>query len=241
MVDRFNVVVEGLNSVANLKRSNESYSIDYKGLQNLLKVLKRNGGKVVSITKAGSSRQLSYAGVLPTAPTEYRSVSTEDDLQVVIRAVYRQILGNGYVMESEELSYAESQLRNSDITVREFVRLIAKSDLYKSRFFAAVSQTRFVELNFKHFLGRAPYSQAEISEHIQRYAAAGYDAEIDSYLDSTEYQEVFGVNVVPFNRGFLTQKGQVNANFVRSLKLYNGFAGSDIPGASSRSALFAAL
>ena len=35
--------------------------------------------------------------------------------------------------------------------------------------FEAASQYRFIELNCKHFLGRAPLEQAEISRHVQIY------------------------------------------------------------------------
>ncbi|NER49396.1 MAG: photosystem I reaction center subunit XII, partial [Symploca sp. SIO1A3] len=48
-------------------------------------------------------------------PLELRPNATEEDLQTVIRAVYKQILGNQYVMESDRLSSAESQLRNGEI------------------------------------------------------------------------------------------------------------------------------
>lgn len=61
--------------------------------------------------------------------------ATEDDVQAVIRAVYKQVLGNAHVMDSQRLASGESYLRNGDITVRGFVRLVAKSDLYRSRCF----------------------------------------------------------------------------------------------------------
>ncbi|MEO1149255.1 MAG: phycobilisome rod-core linker polypeptide, partial [Cyanobacteria bacterium J06638_22] len=106
-------------------------------------------------------------------PVELRPSATEsaaeDALQIVIRAAYRQVLGNAHVMDSQRLTNAESQLRNGDITVREFVRAVAQSDLYRSLFFETSSPYRFVELNFKHLLGRAPQDQAEISEHVQLY------------------------------------------------------------------------
>jgi hypothetical protein len=47
---------------------------------------------------------------------ELRSNATEDDLQFVIRAGYRQVLGNAHLMESQRLTSAASLLRNSDIT-----------------------------------------------------------------------------------------------------------------------------
>ncbi|MEO0770402.1 MAG: phycobilisome rod-core linker polypeptide [Cyanobacteria bacterium J06649_4] len=126
--------------------------------------------------------------------------SSPDDIQAIIRAVYKQVLGNPHVMESERLVTAESQLCDGSISVREFVRAVAKSDFYKARYFESCAPYRFVELNFQHILGRAPESQAEVSEHIRRCNEEGYDAEIDSYVDSDDYQEAFGENIVPYTR-----------------------------------------
>ena len=124
-----------------------------------------------------------------------------DDVNTVIRAVYKQVWGNPHVMESERLVSAESKLTNGEISVREFVRIVAKSDFYRDRYFSSCAPYRFVELNFLHLLGRAPQDQREVSEHIVRCVAEGYDAEIDSYIDSDEYQAAFGENTVPSYRG----------------------------------------
>lgn len=160
-------------------------------------------------------------------PVELRPDATEDDLQTVIRAVYKQVLGNQHVMESQHLTSGESLLRNGDITVRDFVRLVAQSNLYRSLFFDTSSPYRFIELNFKHLLGRAPVDQAEISEHVQIYNDQGYDTEIDSYIDSDEYLRNFGENIVPSPRGNRTQTGIKNVVFNRTFALIRGFAASD--------------
>lgn len=159
---------------------------------------------------------------------ELRPNPTEDDLQAVIRAVYRQVLGNAHVMDNQRLTSAESQLRNGDITVKDFVRAVAQSDLYRSLFFETSSPYRFVELNFKHLLGRAPQDQAEISEHVQTYNNQGYEAEIDSYIGSDEYELSFGENVVPSARGNRTQTGIKNVGFNRTFALMRGFASNDV-------------
>lgn len=138
---------------------------------------------------------------------------SSEDVQTAIRATYKQVLGNPHVMESERLVAAESQLANGTITVREFVRAIGQSEFYRSRYFEKCSPYRFVELNFMHFLGRAPLSQAEVSEHIVRCVTQGYAAEIDSYIDSAEYQANFGENIVPFYRRVSeTGRNQVGYN-----------------------------
>ena len=56
-----------------------------------------------------------------------------EDVQAVIRAVYKHVLGNPHVMESERLTSAESQLADGSISVREFVRAVGKSEFYQDR------------------------------------------------------------------------------------------------------------
>ena len=158
---------------------------------------------------------------------ELRPNTSEDELQLIIRAVYKQVLGNLHLMESQRLTSAESLLRDGDITVKGFVRAVAQSDLYRSLFFENASPYRFVELNFKHLLGRAPQDQAEISEHVVLYNEAGYAAEINSYLDSEEYNTTFGENFVPYYRAN-TQTGIKNVTFNRGFTLMRGFATNDV-------------
>lgn len=160
-------------------------------------------------------------------PLKLQPFSTEDDLQTVIRAVYKQVLGNAHLMESERLANGESMLRNGDITVRGFVRMVAQSSLYQSRFFQGSSPYRFIELNCKHLLGRAPLDQAEISEHVSLYNEQGYEAEIDSYIDSDEYLQNFGENVVPYPRSIRSQLGIKNVGFNRMFSLLRGAPTSD--------------
>ncbi len=179
----------------------------------------------MAVTLAASS--LGIKAFDEAAEVELRSPWTEDDVQAVIRAVYRQVLGNDYLMQSERLISSESLLRQGNITVREFVRSVAKSELYRTKFFHSNPQIRAIELNFKHLLGRAPYDESEIAEHNDTYSEKGYDADIDSYIDSAEYVESFGDNIVPYYRGFATQTGQKTVGFNRMFRLYRGYANSD--------------
>jgi phycoerythrin-associated linker protein len=165
--------------------------------------------------------------VILDAPVELLFNASPEETQIVIRAVYKQVLGNPHVMEVERLTKAESQLQNSTITVREFIRAVAKSDFYRDRYFASCAPYRFVELNFKHLLGRAPLDQTEVAEHIRRCVEEGYEAEIDSYLDSAEYQDKFGENIVPYYQGAKSQVGQKQVSYNRTLSLYQGYAGVD--------------
>jgi phycoerythrin-associated linker protein len=149
------------------------------------------------------------------------------DTETLINAIYRQVLGNAYVMESERLVVPESRLKAKEISVREFVRQVAKSELYRSRFFDNCYRYRAIELNFKHLLGRAPADFEEMRYHSDMLDQGGHDAEIDSYLDTNEYQDAFGENLVPFDRGAGTKSGISMQSITNMRYLQRGTAGSD--------------
>lgn len=174
------------------------------------------------------SGRLGISAFDETKPTELRPNWTDEDVNAVIRATYRQVLGNEHIMQSERLTSAESLLRQGKITVRDFVRALAQSELYRNKFFYPNFHVRFIELNYKHLLGRAPYDESEIAHHVDLYTTQGYEAEINSYIDSPEYQQRFGENVVPYYRDLVTTGvGQKTVGFTRLFQLYRGYANSD--------------
>lgn len=179
---------------------------------------------VVVIPSVSEVYANAFADNLPLELVAGDSVTQQD---LVIRAAYKQVFGNAHLMESEKLPQVESQLRSGEITVLEFIRQLAKSDRYRALFFEGYTNLRFIELNFKHLLGRAPQDQAEISQHIQILVEQGFDAEIDSYLDSDEYTQNFGTNIVPFYRGYNTQTGKNLAGYTHFFQLLRGACSSN--------------
>ena len=173
------------------------------------------------------TRRRQYQAFPQTEPIELWTTASADDIEIVIRAVYRQVLGNAYIMESERLIVPESQLKQGIIDVREFVRQIAKSELYRSRFFDNVYRYRAIELNFKHLLGRAPDDYSETKHHSNILDESGFEADIDSYLDSDEYLDAFGENIVPYYRGYKTQTGKKILEFTNMLQLLRSNSSSD--------------
>lgn len=161
------------------------------------------------------------------------SNGTSEDKATIVRAVYRQVLGFQYVMESERLSGAESLFNNGYLSVRELVRTVAKSGLYREKFFENCNPYHFIELNHKHLLGRAPQSKAEMLHHFTILQDEGYDAEIDSYIDSSEYQTRFGEEQVPYIHGWDYSPGQVGRQFSWLMQLGRGAAAS-VKGDSSK-------
>ena len=171
--------------------------------------------------------QIPPLGGAASFPLKLNFNLAEEEFQAVIQATYKQVFGNRYLMESERLVDIESLLKSGSITLRQFVNLLAKSELYQRCFFSSSSQYRFIELNYKHLLGRAPYDQSEIVAHVEIYTSKGYEAEIDSYTNSQEYNDAFGDWIVPYYRGFWSIPGMKNAGFPRMFRVYRGFASSD--------------
>lgn len=97
------------------------------------------------------------------SPWVYRSedCSNQNDILDLIWAVYRQILSEHEILESNRQVHLESQLKNRAITVRDFVRGIAKSQAFYRLVVEPNSNYRVVELSLKRLLGRAPYNKEE--------------------------------------------------------------------------------
>lgn len=163
-----------------------------------------------------------------TPPVEWVPGRSDEEVESIIRAVYRQVLGNAYVMESERATVPESQFKRNELTVREFVRAVAKSDLYRSRFFESVPRYRAIELNFRHLLGRTPLDLEEMRMHSTILDTEGFEADIDSYLDSDEYQSTFGEDFVPYIRGYKTEACDSMVQFTHLFKMVRGAATSSL-------------
>lgn len=158
---------------------------------------------------------------------ERKPYDSDERVSQIINATYRQVLGNSYLMSSERLVNAESLFKNGQLTVREFVRAIANSDLYRQRFFEPSPRYRFTELNFKHFLGRTPENQAEMRYHSDILDTLGYEADINAYLDSDEYTQAYGDDIVPYYRGYKTDNNRTMVEFTHLFAMLRGAASSD--------------
>ena len=164
--------------------------------------------------------------------TEITTLSAQANTDIshaadVIRRVYKQVFGNKHLMELDVNESLEALFMNGDLNVQGLVTALAQSDTYKRLFLEPNSPYRFVELNFKHLLGRAPRDQAEVMEHVSRLADEGYEAEIASYTCSEEYLNAFGLDVVPFARTQATTTGGRSIDFSRAKAMDVGNAGFD--------------
>lgn len=188
--------------VQGLGVSSSRTTLPQTGLTNICGTTLRQGQAAPAQAGSATIRMTGEYGItLQTLIyTPNPTISSTSDKDVMCNMVWKQVFGNAYVMESErEDAYiAESMYRADQISIKEFVRACALSATYRRRFFECCGPYRAVELNFKHLLGRGPNSQQELSEHVQRIANEGFEAEINSYIDSEEYEEAFGDSYVPY-------------------------------------------
>ena len=101
-------------------------------------------------------------------------------------------------MQSEKPIDIERKLRNGDITVREFTRNICKSSIYKKFYFDDISQYKSIKLRYKHLLGRPIINQCEVAQSSNILNKLGFEAHIDWLIDSEEYNNCFGDDIVPY-------------------------------------------
>ncbi len=120
------------------------------------------------------------------------------DMQELIEAGYRQIFFHAF--KSDRETFLESQLRNGQITVRDFVRGLLLSSTYRSSFYDKNSNYRFVEQTVQRVLGRDAYGEEEKIAWSIIVATKGLQGFVDALLDSDEYLENFGYDILPYQR-----------------------------------------
>lgn len=120
------------------------------------------------------------------------------DMDALIEAAYRQIFFHAFAADREP--FLESQLRNGQLTVRDFIRGLVLSDRYRRSFYDLNNNYRFVEQTVQRVLGRDVYSEREKISWSIVVATRGIVGFIDDLLNSDEYLENFGDSTVPYQR-----------------------------------------
>ncbi|MFN5221206.1 MAG: phycobilisome rod-core linker polypeptide [Cyanobacteriota bacterium] len=140
---------------------------------------------------------------------------TEASTQAVLRAVYNQVLGNaGYAGERNTVE--EIKLENGDISLREFIRQVARSNAFRRRYWSGLYITKAIEVMHRRLLGRPTFGRWEINNYFDTAARSGFYGVVDAMINSREYNETFGEDTVPYER-FITAADR-NARKVPALK-----------------------
>lgn len=136
---------------------------------------------------------------------------SSSDMDVLIEAAYRQIYFHAFAADREP--FLESQLRNGQITVREFIRGLCLANTFTASFYNLNSNYKFVEHCLNKVLGRAPYSEKEKIAWSIVIATKGRSGLINDLLNSDEYLENYGDSIVPYQRRRVLASGAAELPF----------------------------
>lgn len=118
----------------------------------------------------------------------------------IIWAAYRQVFSEHQLLKSNRQKILESQLKFSQISVRDFIRGLATCDPFLRYNYQTNSNYRFVEMCVQRILGRDVYSEREKIAWSIVVATKGPVGFINALVDSDEYLENFGNDTVPYQR-----------------------------------------
>ncbi|GAB4372608.1 MAG: phycobilisome rod-core linker polypeptide [Elainellaceae cyanobacterium] len=135
-------------------------------------------------------------------PYVYRieDVSSPTELQALVREAYRQVFNEQLLLRFNRQITLETRLANGSITVRDFIRELVKSERFYTLVVGVNDNYRLVEICLKRLLGRAPYNQEEKIAWSVKIGTLGFHGFVDTLLDSEEYSQAFGDNIVPYQR-----------------------------------------
>lgn len=127
-----------------------------------------------------------------------QNILSSTDINDLIEAAYRQIFFHAFKADREK--FLESQLRSNQITVRDFVRGLLLSNTYRNSFYKMNNNYRFVEQTVQRVLGRDVYGKDETIAWSIVVATKGIEGFVDALLDSEEYLDNFGDDILPYQR-----------------------------------------
>jgi phycobilisome rod-core linker protein len=142
-------------------------------------------------------------------------------IDTLIGVAYRQIFFHAFAADREK--FLESQLRNGQITVRDFIRGLCLSNTFTNSFYNLNSNYRFVEHCVQKILGRDVYSDAEKIAWSIVIGTKGRAGFINDLLNSDEYLENFGDSIVPFQRRRVLPSGASELPFNIKSPRYNEY------------------
>jgi phycobilisome rod-core linker protein len=173
-----------------------------------------------------SSQNSRVSGYEVGSDEQARVFSTDNllsssQIDTLIGVAYRQIFFHAFAADRER--FLESQLRNGQITVRDFIRGLCLSNTFTNSFYNLNSNYRFVEHCVQKILGRDVYSDAEKIAWSIVIGTKGRAGFINDLLNSDEYLENFGDSIVPFQRRRVLPSGASELPFNIKSPRYNEY------------------
>ena len=116
----------------------------------------------------------------------------------MIESAYRQIFFHAFKTDRDV--NLESQLKDGQITVRDFIRGLTLSETFQRTFYGFNSNYKVVRHLCERILGRKVNGKGEELSWSIVIATKGLQGLVDVLLDSQEYLDAFGYDTVPFQR-----------------------------------------
>lgn len=124
--------------------------------------------------------------------------SSLEERKLALFQIYAQVLERQpYSFERKHLAKVEDDFLHDKIGVKRFLKAIGHSEVYLNEFYYGSSNLKFLELCFKHFMGRAPRNRNEMRDYSDILMREGVQALITKMIDSEEYRKHFGCFTVP--------------------------------------------
>jgi len=120
------------------------------------------------------------------------------DQNFVIETAYRQIFFHAFKIDRDTI--LESQVRNGQITVRDFIRSLCLSDTFTRSFYNLNSNYQVARHLVEKLLGRQVYGKSEEIAWSAVLMTRGIKGMVDDILNGAEYLENFGYDTVPYHR-----------------------------------------
>nr|YP_009394970.1 phycobilisome linker polypeptide [Polysiphonia stricta]ARW63532.1 phycobilisome linker polypeptide [Polysiphonia stricta] len=181
------------------------------------KIRKRSSGDLQGLRLPQVYNQ---AGI-PNQRFVMKSSLANNEKKTVISACYRQVferdISKAYSLQFTDL---ESQVKTGQLSIKEFIRFLGRSSIYKQQFNQPFVNSRVVELSFRHFLGRGISSIQEFQKYFSILSIRGINGLIDSLINSQEYADYFGEETVPYLRN-LGEEAQESRNWGPQINLFN--------------------
>lgn len=135
-------------------------------------------------------------------PYIYRLEDTNSpgEMKALIWAAYRQLFSEHETLRFNRQITLETRLANGSLSVRDFIRELAKSERFYNLVVAVNDNYRLVEILLKRLLGREPYNQDEKIAWSIKIGTLGFYGFVDALVDSDEYTQAFGDYTVPYQR-----------------------------------------
>ena len=155
--------------------------------------LSTQNSRVTNLASDEDTTRAPLTGSVGSGDADIRS-----DLDQLIEQAYRQIFF--HAMQSDRDPSLESQLRSGNITMRDFIRGLLLSERFQQGYFQCSTNYRMVDQVVGRVLGRPVYVEGERMAWSILIAEKGFTAFVDSLLDSEEYLQAFGYDLLPRQR-----------------------------------------